>query len=740
MQNQSALVAIAISVLVASAASARIITENSSAPGFPQDPAFAGRSLVLPQPGALLPGPGLHSFTVTVGGVEFTFSSEGYLSDCWSHALCSDWAHPLNVTISPPVDAAGVIHAARECGGEDTFVGSLATETGVGNDFVGAADIGPIKSILFKDACWDNPPMLALWFAPAAGDADLMAHKTANQSRIGAGQSLSYEIAVQNRSNAVASNVEILDLLPPGTRVEGASGAPDLQPPGAPVLVRWSLGDLVGSADLRLSLTTPPFGDQFACEDRLVNVAQVSSSTGESDLANNLSFTSTPFDKTSRRGQSETCGNGLDDDCNGFADFNDAAAACPEPSAITGDVPQDVDTGERPPAPGRGADVCRNRLGEVQAPCCCANHRAGMCWTCRPIDPNAKESDPPTNVLGYGRASAGQTIRYTIHYENVGTVDAHGVTVVDPVHPSLDERTLQIDNGGWFDDAGRTVLWRDPAALPPHQPRSVSFSASIRADAQPGTRVRNRATIIFPEAAQQRTDTNFVEHTILFPGAPAVPDLLVAGCHSTTPPAKEWRVTLVNQGFDFAFNARAEIVAAPRQVHVIDAVAHFAHPDDPNPDILATIMPLSTQISSDTVAFVGERKRDADGDDGGDEDRERAAFDPCALLTWRITYEDAEGKRLSRDVAPSIPRVCPCAGPVSGGTWTDHAGYAACVEKAAREFHSAGLISEKERKSIVGAAEQSSCGDAPATAKRQTSSAARSTAQGSIDPGVRTPQ
>jgi hypothetical protein len=71
----------------------------------------------------------------------------------------------------------------------------------------------------------------------------------------------------------------------------------------------------------------------------------------------------------------------------------------------------------------------------------------------------------------------------------------------------------------------------------------VSFSVNIRPDAEWATRVRNRATIVFPEAESPRTDTNFVEHTIVGPRAPVVADLFVAGCTSTTSRSPEWKVT-----------------------------------------------------------------------------------------------------------------------------------------------------------------------------------------------------
>src|SRR5204863_9288533 len=61
--------------------------------------------------------------------------------------------------------------------------------------------------------------------------------------------------------------------------------------------------------------------------------------------------------------------------------------------------------------------------GQHLEPVCCASASIGFlsCGGIFPHDPNFKEADPPTNVFGYGRAEAGQTVTYTIHYEDTGT-------------------------------------------------------------------------------------------------------------------------------------------------------------------------------------------------------------------------------------------------------------------------------------------------------------------------------
>jgi len=58
----------------------------------------------------------------------------------------------------------------------------------------------------------------------------------------------------------------------------------------------------------------------------------------------------------------------------------------------------------------------------------------------------------------------------------------------------------------------------------------------------------------------------------------------------------------------------------------------------------------------------------------------------------------------------SIEQLVPCEGPTSGSTWKNHGEYVLAVARAAASFHSAGLITTKEKRAIIRAAIQSDCG------------------------------
>ncbi|MGD2064126.1 MAG: hypothetical protein PVF51_11160, partial [Nitrospirota bacterium] len=362
-------------------------------------------------------------------------------------------------------------------------------------------------------------------------------------------------------------------------------------------------------------------GYTFTCEDTLTNVAAVFGTTPDPDLTNNVAFTTTEFDKASRAGLGENCATPTDDNCDGLRNCDDPICECGLFAPALSDEPGG---GEGDGGGDDGDGECVNLHGESFQPCCCdstpCNFGGEGGSPCNANDPNFKESDPPTNAFGFGNVDAGQTITYTIHYENIGGVDATDVLIVDPLDGDLDETTLVINDGGVYDPATRLIRWNDPV-LPPATPRAVSYSVAVRADAPSNTRVRNRATIIFPTALDPRTDSNFLEHVVVDPSVPKAADLAVIDCAETSPGSGEWRVMLQNAGLGFAYDVTAMIVNPPSPVQVSDGTVRFAHPDDADPDILATVMPQTRPTSMDTVAFTTQTPES-----------------PCDALVWHICH------------------------------------------------------------------------------------------------------
>ena len=227
------------------------------------------------------------------------------------------------------------------------------------------------------------------------------------------------------------------------------------------------------------------------------------------------------------------------------------------------------------------------------------------------------------NFFGYGYTDAGRRHAYSITYENIGGVAANDVRIVDVLSTDLDDATLLVNDGGLYDPATRTIVWTD-AVVPPADPRTVSFQVDVRADAEPGTRIRNSATIVFPDAAPpSRIDTNFVEHSIVDPAFPVIVDPGVIQCVPTGA-GDQWMVSVFNKGFAYGFNASATIVNPPSPVQVTDGTVALGSMGDPAG--IDSMVALGTTNGVDTVVFTTT-----------------TPGDPCRALTWRISYEEVPG-------------------------------------------------------------------------------------------------
>jgi uncharacterized repeat protein (TIGR01451 family) len=659
----------------------------------PTDPAFNGA--VVEPFGPSHAAQGATSFTLTRAGVQFTFSttSANGIFFCDSAGNCrlqAPFPQGLDVSISPPVPALGFQHSWIECPGRATFTGSLATETFAfpfipqsRGGFIGAADIGDISHVRLESTCgvperWDDlrfvppppptpTPTPALTPTPTPtppARSDLVIGKT-GPVLAGNNERVTFEVNVANLGPDTATGVQVVDFLPLGATLTSTSPPATLTANGS--VATLNLPDIpanFGSRLATLDFDTQPF-PAFGCGSSLLNFALTTATSLEANPADNIAWWVTRYDDRARRSSArEICDNGIDDNCDGLADCADPGCGCFQPAWQTGGHLQCNGGLQVVPisSPIPGTSVVLAGCGPQNNPAnrqrcavelpahsgnfvnvparCCEQPVVGdtddRVWrriNCpNPHDPNFKESLPATNVYGYGYTEAGRMMSYTIHYENTGTGDAHDVSILDPLDTDLDETTLTVNDGGTYDAATRTILWRDPV-VPPHQPRSVSFSVAVRADAPPNTIVRNVGTVIFPDAdPPERTDTDPLEHIVTDPAHPVLPDLQVLQCTQAAPGSDEWRVDLTNFGFGWAYNVTAEIINPPAAVNVLDATAGFSHPDDPDPSTLRTVIALATSTSTDGVRF-----------------NTQTPGDPCAALGWRIRWQDFGGRTFTRD-------------------------------------------------------------------------------------------
>jgi len=610
----------------------------------------------------------------------------------------------VTLTINPPVPAIAFNGSEIDGVPNGTFIGATGNEviqldrvTNPG-PFYGAADIGDISSVSFVSGaslfCLHDMTFVAP-STPPAGTADLELAKRRFSPAGGAtnGETVVFVIDLDNLGPDASAQVRLLDFVPTGSFPEtslfnSASGQFDFDASAS--VVAWNEGDLLASTGLSetVTVTTPASRLDFSCRSRLLNIATTTADTSDPGLANNLAFASVWFDDPDLPTR-EICDNAIDDDCDGRFDCADSDCNCwpslPTPGGngngcnsgyTTGivvvdnqivtsgcEVIIDRDGNGRPepgnPAANHACQVPRGRCGGVTVPAFCCDvgtwsnpsaanlaRVAASCDVgipgCAPVDPNYKEAVPRTNIAGYGYIGAGETISYIIHYENVGNANATDVRIIDVLDENLDDTSLAVSDAGlsWsYDPATRALVWQDPL-LPPATPRSVSFTIDMRADAEPGTRARNEATILFPTADQPRTDTNFVEHVVPDPSTVLSADLSVLRCTAAQTPG-EYLVELANQGMRFAYNVTATVIDAPPSVTVQDGTVAFAHPDDPNPATLASVIPNAVTTSIDTLRLSSNHP-----------------IDPCEALTWQIDWETGDDDALQRTIAPATGRTC----------------------------------------------------------------------------------
>lgn len=652
------------------------------------DPAFTNAT-VVPLDETIGLTEGMQSFTTIQNGVTFDFTTQSPNSfvECWQ-TMPSQWEcflvsyspEGVVISINPPVSAMGFHYVNAECGGQIEFTGTAGSETFEAQFlqkdlFIGAADIGDISAVTLNDRCY-----AAWWsemrFVPSSGspppvdEADLTINKQGPGRFVSQANSpITYDITVTNLGPDTANGVQVVDFLPPTPSFRNSTPPTTLNADGT--IATMTLDNLAnGASDVAtLELDLPPF-EVFSCQNLLLNVALATSSSIETNPGNNRSnMTVSYFDKLSRSGLPEICGNGLDDNCDGRTDCADHACECYAVITDPTQSPDECDFLPPPPDwspppelewppvgcvdrwldPAEGQECLRQNIHggfDKVPPYCCGQHppRFGEphWFECASRDPNFKESDPQTNTLGgYGYTEAGQTITYIVHYENIGGVDAHDVSIIDVLDEDLDDLTLVVNNGGTYDPATRILTWSDPV-VPPATPRAVSFSVDVRNDAPPGTRIHNVGTIIFPDAVPpSRIDTNFVEHVVVDPNFPVVENLAVGGCIETAPGTNELLVMLVNSGFSFAYNVTATIINPPASVQVTDGTASFNHPDDmfsTDPDAPTTVIPLAYTTSTDTVVFATLTPED-----------------PCDALTWRIQYQKKPGGEVFTKDVQSAP-------------------------------------------------------------------------------------
>ncbi|MDA8082726.1 MAG: FG-GAP-like repeat-containing protein [Nitrospiraceae bacterium] len=146
--------------------------------------------------------------------------------------------------------------------------------------------------------------------------------------------------------------------------------------------------------------------------------------------------------------------------------------------------------------------VCRVNAQGVSECSCCRPELGEVC-----SGGEIKTSHDPNMLTGPGGdVVRGQTLTYTIEYQNVGAGTAYGVYVTAELDQHLDDSTLLIQNGGTYYAGIRTLHWLI-GDLPPGQGGTVSYSVNVKSDAAIGAQIVGLAKVYFP-SVPEITPTN----------------------------------------------------------------------------------------------------------------------------------------------------------------------------------------------------------------------------------------
>lgn len=230
-----------------------------------------------------------------------------------------------------------------------------------------------------------------------------------------------------------------------------------------------------------------------------------------------------------------------------------------------------------------------------------------------------------------GCVDAGDSVTYTITYENTGNVDVNNAVITDTLDAGL--TFVSVTGGGIYDSVMHTVTW-DLGTVVQGGSGSVLLTVSVNAGTE-GTTLLNYCTIGSDETPSQ-TVTEYTDVCEALPylcpdeyrwGDPA------PGCSYVNWPIFEsWtEVHFVNSGAGDAYNVTATISYTPVNVTVVDG------------DVALGDIPAGGSAWSvgDTFTLEVDMNNPQDPNEG---------------IEWRVEYDDVAGVH---HVVENVPEFCP---------------------------------------------------------------------------------
>jgi len=222
----------------------------------------------------------------TLVGVSVTLDNTSVVDQAISATGLVDCntQQPVTLTTSVAANASGTLDACAlvSCAGPPPTVTAVGSAVATGDYTCVNDDTG--VPVTITRTCAGEVSCVAPF-------ADLSINKAVVSGQAKPGQLLIYTIGVMNAGPLTAKDVVVNDPVPQGTTFYAASPAPSSAPPkGAAGTVVWSEGDLAnGGGDLlTVAVMVGARGNT-----QIVNTATVTSSTPDSNLANNTATITT---------------------------------------------------------------------------------------------------------------------------------------------------------------------------------------------------------------------------------------------------------------------------------------------------------------------------------------------------------------------------------------------------------------------------------------------------------------
>jgi uncharacterized repeat protein (TIGR01451 family) len=144
------------------------------------------------------------------------------------------------------------------------------------------------------------------------------------------------------------------------------------------------------------------------------------------------------------------------------------------------------------------------------------------------FDPNEKIVSPVTTIDGQNYTLIGQTLTYTIRFQNTGTAAALNVAVIDTLPPSLSINSFHLISGSYPADVHYTqdgiitfifygINLPDSASDEPGSHGYVKFTADAIAGIANNTLVQNTASVYFDQNAPVQTTTASTTFVMILP-------------------------------------------------------------------------------------------------------------------------------------------------------------------------------------------------------------------------------